>query len=259
MRWAACRSASPASPDERRVTRPRCRLALERAHQVRCEAAAIEAPRAAAGLARRPPCTRASPEASPASCIGGGRGVISSGCRCSMHSPRRSLSHRTAARSRKVLLAAAAAAEPADLLVRLDARADGLDAIEAASRLSRDGPNEITREKPLPGWLHLRRCNLNEPVRSAVDRAGGAVVPERRREGRRGDRRDGRPEHDHPVRAGRPFAPCGTGPVGAGGQHYVGHPPRPAGAPARSPAAFMPGCVRKGAFAPCSLPAHGAC
>jgi len=158
-----------------------------------------------------------------------------------------------------LLAAAAAAAEPADLLVRLDARADGLDAIEAASRLSRDGPNEITREKPLPGWLHLRRCNLNEPVRSAVDRAGGAVVPERRREGRRDDRRDGRPEHDHPVRAGRPFAPCGTGPVGAGGQHCVGHPPRPAGAPARSPAAFMPGCVRKGAFAPCSLPAHGAC
>jgi hypothetical protein len=158
-----------------------------------------------------------------------------------------------------LLAAAAAAAEPADLLVRLDARADGLDAIEAASRLSRDGPNEITREKPLPGWLHLRRCNLNEPVRSAVDRAGGAVVPERRREGRRDDRRDGRPEHDHPVRAGRPFAPCGTGPVGAGGQHCVGHPPRPAGAPARSPAAFMLGGVRKGAFAPCSLPAHGAC
>jgi P-type Mg2+ transporter len=58
-------------------------------------------------------------------------------------------------------LLAAAAAEPADLLARLDARADGLDAIEAAIRLSRDGPNEITHEKPLPGWLHLWRCYLN--------------------------------------------------------------------------------------------------
>jgi hypothetical protein len=30
-------------------------------------------------------------------------------------------------------------------------------------------------------------------------------------------------------------------------------------AAARSPAAFTPGCVRKGAFASCGLPAHGAC
>jgi Mg2+-importing ATPase len=58
-------------------------------------------------------------------------------------------------------LLAAAAAEPAELLTRLDTRADGLDAPEATRRLARDGPNEIAHEKPLPGWLHLWHCYLN--------------------------------------------------------------------------------------------------
>ena len=58
-------------------------------------------------------------------------------------------------------LLAAAREEPAAALLRLQSRADGLDATEAASRLARDGPNEVAHEKPLPGWLHLWRCYLN--------------------------------------------------------------------------------------------------
>jgi len=56
----------------------------------------------------------------------------------------------------------AVARDPADaVLHRLQSRADGLDADEAARRLARDGPNDIAHEKPLPGWLHLWRCYLN--------------------------------------------------------------------------------------------------
>ena len=58
-------------------------------------------------------------------------------------------------------LLATAREDPAAALLRLQSRADGLDATEAASRLARDGPNEVAHEKPLPGWLHLWRCYLN--------------------------------------------------------------------------------------------------
>ena len=58
-------------------------------------------------------------------------------------------------------LLAAARDDPAAALRRLQSRAEGLDAAEAARRLARDGPNEIQHEKPLPGWLHLWRCYLN--------------------------------------------------------------------------------------------------
>ena len=58
-------------------------------------------------------------------------------------------------------LLATAREEPVAALLRLQSRADGLDAAEAASRLARDGPNEVAHEEPLPGWLHLWRCYLN--------------------------------------------------------------------------------------------------
>jgi Mg2+-importing ATPase len=58
-------------------------------------------------------------------------------------------------------LLAAARCEPAAAIERLQSRAEGLTAGEAAQRLARDGPNEVEHEKPLPGWLHLWRCYLN--------------------------------------------------------------------------------------------------
>ncbi len=58
-------------------------------------------------------------------------------------------------------LLAAAADEPAAALARLQSRADGLDAAEAARRRLRDGPNEVQHEAPLPGWLRLWHCYLN--------------------------------------------------------------------------------------------------
>ena len=58
-------------------------------------------------------------------------------------------------------LLAAARDEPAQALARLQSRADGLDAADAARRLARDGPNEVQHEPPLPGWLRLWRCYLN--------------------------------------------------------------------------------------------------
>ena len=51
--------------------------------------------------------------------------------------------------------------EPAAALARLHSQVDGLDYAEAARRLTRDGPNEIQHEPPLPGWLRLWRCYLN--------------------------------------------------------------------------------------------------
>ena len=58
-------------------------------------------------------------------------------------------------------LLAAARESPALALVRLRSQADGLDPAEAATRLARDGPNEVQHEPPLPGWLRLWRCYLN--------------------------------------------------------------------------------------------------
>ena len=58
-------------------------------------------------------------------------------------------------------LLAAAREEPAQALARLQSQADGLEDAEAARRLGRDGPNEVHREAPLPGWLRLWRCYLN--------------------------------------------------------------------------------------------------
>ena len=58
-------------------------------------------------------------------------------------------------------LLAAAQDEPAQALARLQSRADGLEAGEAARRLAREGPNEIAHEAPLPGWLRLWRCYVN--------------------------------------------------------------------------------------------------
>ena len=37
-------------------------------------------------------------------------------------------------------------------LARFDSREAGLPAAESARRLSRNGPNEVAHEKPLPGW-----------------------------------------------------------------------------------------------------------
>ena len=50
---------------------------------------------------------------------------------------------------------------PADLLARMGSGAQGLTAQEAATRLARDGPNEVAHEKPLPWWLHLWHCYRN--------------------------------------------------------------------------------------------------
>ena len=58
-------------------------------------------------------------------------------------------------------LLAASREEPALALARLQSRADGLDAAEAARRLVRDGPNDIQHEPSLPAWLRLWRCYLN--------------------------------------------------------------------------------------------------
>ena len=58
-------------------------------------------------------------------------------------------------------LLAAAHDNPAQALVRLQSKVDGLDSAEAARRLDRDGPNEVQHEAPLPGWLRLWRCYLN--------------------------------------------------------------------------------------------------
>lgn len=58
-------------------------------------------------------------------------------------------------------LLAIAREEPAAALLRLQSRADGLDATEAACRLARGGANQLAHEKPLPGWWHLWRCYLN--------------------------------------------------------------------------------------------------
>ena len=56
---------------------------------------------------------------------------------------------------------AAARDDPAVALLRLQSQAEGLDATEAARRLSRDGPNDVLHEPPLPAWLHLWRCYAN--------------------------------------------------------------------------------------------------
>lgn len=58
-------------------------------------------------------------------------------------------------------LLATAQDEPAQALTRLQSQADGLDTVEAARRLGRDGPNEVQHEPPLPSWLRLWRCYLN--------------------------------------------------------------------------------------------------
>jgi Mg2+-importing ATPase len=58
-------------------------------------------------------------------------------------------------------LLTAAQDEPAAALARLQSQPDGLDSVEAARRLARDGPNEVAHEPPLPGWLHLWHCYLN--------------------------------------------------------------------------------------------------
>ncbi|MDB5958839.1 MAG: magnesium-translocating P-type ATPase [Massilia sp.] len=55
----------------------------------------------------------------------------------------------------------AAAASPAELMARLGAGEQGLAASDAAQRLARDGPNEVSHEKPVPGWLRLWQCYLN--------------------------------------------------------------------------------------------------
>ncbi len=58
-------------------------------------------------------------------------------------------------------LQAVARDKPEQALARLKSQADGLEPAEAATRLARDGPNEIQHEPPLPGWLRLWRCYLN--------------------------------------------------------------------------------------------------
>jgi len=56
---------------------------------------------------------------------------------------------------------AAAREEPAAALASLQSQPGGLDSLEAARRLVRDGPNEVQHEPPLPNWLRLWRCYLN--------------------------------------------------------------------------------------------------
>ena len=46
-------------------------------------------------------------------------------------------------------------------IARLGSHEDGLSEPEAATRLTRDGPNEVEHEKPLPWWLHLWHCYKN--------------------------------------------------------------------------------------------------
>lgn len=58
-------------------------------------------------------------------------------------------------------LLAVARDTPTQALARLRSQADGLDPAEAATRLARDGPNEVQHEPPLPGWLRLWHCYLN--------------------------------------------------------------------------------------------------
>jgi Mg2+-importing ATPase len=47
------------------------------------------------------------------------------------------------------------------VIARLQSHEDGLDASEAAQRLSRDGPNEVAHETPVPWWRHLWQCYLD--------------------------------------------------------------------------------------------------
>lgn len=58
-------------------------------------------------------------------------------------------------------LTAAATEAPADLLSRLHAHPDGLDAPQAARIHRRSGENRVVHEKPMPGWLHLWHCYID--------------------------------------------------------------------------------------------------
>lgn len=58
-------------------------------------------------------------------------------------------------------LALVAAMDVSDVLLHLGSDRRGLDVSQAASRLARDGPNEIDHEKPMSGCLHLWRCYKN--------------------------------------------------------------------------------------------------
>ena len=58
-------------------------------------------------------------------------------------------------------LAQAGRDTPDAALARLGSGTGGLDAAEAARRLTRHGPNEVDHEKPLPPWLHLWICYKN--------------------------------------------------------------------------------------------------
>jgi Mg2+-importing ATPase len=60
----------------------------------------------------------------------------------------------------KSLMQVALEGTPA-VLARFESRETGLLAAESAQRLSRNGPNEVAHEKPLPGWLHLWHCYKN--------------------------------------------------------------------------------------------------
>ena len=46
-------------------------------------------------------------------------------------------------------------------IARLASHEGGLSTAEAAARLTRDGPNDVAHEKPLPWWLHLWHCYAN--------------------------------------------------------------------------------------------------
>ena len=85
--------------------------------------------------------------------------------RAQRHFQRRPLLHNLAAVPAAAvasqILLAVGLDDPAAALRRLQSQAEGLDAAEAASRLARDGPNEVQHEPPLPAWLHLWRCYVN--------------------------------------------------------------------------------------------------
>ena len=58
-------------------------------------------------------------------------------------------------------LLAAARDEPAEALLRLRSRQQGLSTREAAARLARHGPNLVEHEGPLTWWRHLWNCFLD--------------------------------------------------------------------------------------------------
>jgi transposase-like protein len=129
------------------------------------------------------------------------------------------------------------------------------------------------------GWRSGCRRRRRDPRRRAARAGAGAAhrlgaaaqarvrhrpaaLPELRRRGAEDHRGDpgagGDREDPHPPGVGPPAAAPGTGERGGARGPLVRRRLRSVRHPGRTPAAFTPGCIRKGAFASCP-PAHGAC